>query len=256
MKRSVLVIILFCLLSTFIHAQTEDQLWKMKRYEAVVGVGPSFFFGDIGGFSKAKNFLGIRDMSFLQTRFDINLNLKYRITEDINARLSLTYGFLHATDSRGSNEGRGYEASISIFEPAIIGEYYFIKNLTERSYWFTKGRGNGIGGLFRSLDFYLFTGIGGLSYTIRPNDNLNAKQAIEGIKPGGFTAVIPVGIGSTLVYSPDFNFGIEIGGRYSFSDNLDGYTSQYSSSNDVYYLLNFTITYKLKTGPNGFPSFR
>ena len=68
--------------------------------------------------------------------------------------------------------------------------------------------------------------------------------------------MIPVGIGTTLVYSPNYNFGVEFGGRYSFSDNLDGYTSQYSSSNDVYYFLNFTITYKLKTGPNGLPSFR
>ncbi|MBE3095445.1 MAG: hypothetical protein IMZ52_10475 [Actinobacteria bacterium] len=31
------------------------------------------------------------------------------------------------------------------------------------------------------------------------------------------------------------DFGVELGGRYSFSDNLDGYTSQYSSSNGVYY---------------------
>lgn len=45
-------------------------------------------------------------------------------------------------------------------------------------------------------------------------------------------------------------------GRYTFSDGLDGYTSQYSSSNDVYYFLNFVISCKLKTGENGWPSFR
>jgi len=256
MKRSILIILLFCLLFTFSETQSQAQLWKMKRYEAVAGLGPTLFFGDIGGFSKAKNILGIRDMSFLQTRFNLNFNFKYRITQDINARLSFTYGFLHATDARGSNEARGFEASISIFEPALIGEYYFIKNKAESSYLFTKGRVNGFGGLFRSLDFYAFTGIGGLSYSVRPNDKLNDKLVSDGIEPGGFTAVIPVGIGSTLVFSPDFNFGVEIGGRYSFSDKLDSYTSQYSSSNDVYYFFNFTITYKMKTGPNGLPSFR
>ena len=78
-----------------------------------------------------------------------------------------------------------------------------------------------------------------------------------GIKPGGFTAVIPVGIGSTLIYSPNFNFGVELAGRYSFSDYLDGYSiHNIPRSNDVYYFLNFTITYKLKTGANGWPSFR
>jgi len=248
MKRSILIILLFWLLVPF----SEAQLWKMKRYEAVAGFGPTLFFGDIGGFSKAKNILGIRDVSFLQTRFDLNFNLKYRIAYNFNARLSLSYGFLHATDERGSNEARGFEASISIFEPALIGEYYFIKNQAENSYLFTKGRSNGVGGLFSSLDFYFFTGIGGLNYSIKGNEQL----ADFGIETGGFTTVIPVGLGTTLVYSPEFNFGVEFGGRYAFSDYLDGYSSQYSSSNDVYYFFNFTITYKLKTGPNGFPSFR
>jgi hypothetical protein len=255
MKRSFLIILLFCILYSFSETQAQAQLWRMKRYEAVAGLGPTFFFGDIGGFSRTKNILGFRDMSFLQTRFDLNINAKYRITQTINVRLSLTYGLLHATDTRGSNEARGYEASISIFEPALIGEYYFIKNKAESSYLFTKGR-NSRGGFFGTLDFYAFTGIGGLSYSVRPNDKLKAKQLLEGIEPGGFTAVIPVGVGSTLVFSPDFNFGVEIGGRYSFSDNIDGYTSQHSSSNDVYYFFNFTITYKLKTGANGLPSFR
>ncbi len=71
------------------------------------------------------------------------------------------------------------------------------------------------------------------------------------VHPADLHAVIPVGLGSTLVYSPNFNFGVELAGRYSFSDNLDGYTSQYSSANDVYYFFNFTITYKLKTGAKG-----
>jgi hypothetical protein len=248
MKRSILII----LLCSIIVPLSEAQLWKMKRYEAVAGFGPTLFFGDIGGYSKTKNILGLKDMSFLQTRFDLNFNVKYRITQEINARLSLAYGFLHATDQRGSNESRGFEASISIFEPTVIGEYYFIKNRAESSYLFNKGRGGALAGFLGSLDFYAFTGFGGLSYSIKGND----KLVSQGINPGGFTAVIPVGLGATMVYSPDFNFGVELGGRYSFSDNLDGYTSQYSSSNDVYYFFNFTITYKLKTGSNGLPSFR
>jgi hypothetical protein len=248
MKRTILVLLILGLLVPFSRAQ----LWKMKRWEAVGGLGTTHYFGDIGGFSKTKNILGFKDLSFSQTRFDLNFNLKYRISQNVNVRVSLTYGFFHATDKRGSNEARGFEAFTSFFEPALLGEYYFIKNKAESSYLFTKGRGAGFSGLFKSLDFYVFTGIGGLSYSVRGNNELTNY----GINGGGFTAVLPVGIGTTLVYSPDFNFGIEIGGRYSFSDNLDGYTSKYSSSNDVYYLLNFTITYKLKTGPKGLPSFR
>ncbi len=249
MKRSVLTILLFC----FIVSLTEAQIWKLKKYEAVIGLGPSFFFGDIGGYSQTKNILGLRDITLLQTRFNLNVNLKYRLTQDINLRFSLTSGFLHATDVRGSNENRGFEASILIVEPALIGEYYFIKNKAENSYLFTKGRDVGIIGFIKSLDFYGFTGIGGLGYSIKGNQ----KLVNYGIKPGGFAAVIPVGIGSTLIYSPNFNFGVELSARYSFSDNIDGYSNpQYSRSNDVYYFLNFTITYKLKTGAKGWPSFR
>jgi hypothetical protein len=249
MKQSFLTILLLC----FIVSSTEAQMiWKQRRYEAVVGIGPSFFFGDIGGYSQGKNILGIKDITLKQIRFDFNANFGYRVTQDINIRLSLTSGFLHATDVRGSNENRGFEASTIIIEPALLGEYYFIKNKTENSYLFSKGENPTLNGIFKSLDFYVIVGIGGVGYSIKGNSKLENF----GINSGGFAAVIPVGVGSTMIYSPNFNFGVELTGRYSFSDNLDGYTSQYSRSNDVYYFLNFTITYKLKTGANGWPSFR
>ena len=251
MNRSVLILLISGVTLTFFSTTSEAQIWKMKRYEAVAGIGPSFFFGDIGGYSKGENILGIKDLSFKQTRFNINMNLKYRLTQDLNARLSLTYGLLHATDERGSNEGRQMEASISIFEPALIGEYYFIKNRAENSYLFNKGRGNFITTM-KSLDFYFFSGIGLVNYSVRRNEAL----AIKGMNPSGFAGVVPLGLGTTLVYSPDINFGLEVGGRYTFTDSLDNYTSQYSSSNDVYYFLNFTVTYKLKSRSNGMPSFR
>jgi hypothetical protein len=252
MKRSQLLVLLFCLIYFFSEGRSEGQIWKQRRYEAVAGIGPTFLFCDIGGFSKSETVLGLKDLTISQTRFNLNLSFKYRITAEINARLSLSYGLLHASDARGSNEDRGYESSVSVFEPALIGEYYIIKNKTEGSYLFNKGRGGGLGGFMDHLDFYVFTGIGGLNYNIKPNEALEA----HGIDPGGFTAVIPVGIGTTLVYSPDLSFGVELGGRYSFTDNLEGYTSQFSSSNDVYYFLNFTIIYKMKTGRNGLPTFK
>ena len=248
MKRSILTLILFC----FIVSISSSQIWTLKRWEATAGIGPSFFFGNIGGYSQTKNILGLRDITLKQTRFDFNANLKYRITQTLNVRFSLTSGILRATDVRGSNENRGFQATTLILEPALIGEFYFIKNKAENSYLFTKGEGPGFGGLLKSLDFYVFSGIGGCGYSV----NANAALEKHGFKPGGFTAVIPAGLGSTIVYSPNFNFGVELSGRYSFSDSLDGYASQYSRSNDVYYFLNFTITYKLKTGPNGLPSFR
>jgi len=252
MKRSILFILIFTVLFSLSEVQSSAQLWKMRRYELVAGIGPSFFFGDVGGFSQSENWLGLKDITFKQTRLDLNFNFKYRISQRFNARASFTYALFHATDIRGSNENREFEASMSSFEPALIGEYYFLKNKSETSYLFTRGKGIRSRSLLRSLDFYAFTGIGGLIYNIKPNENLEKT----GLDTKGIAAIIPVGLGTTLIYSPDINFGLELGGRYAFSDYIDGYTSQYSSSNDVYYFFNFTFTYKLKTGPKGFPSFR
>ncbi len=202
------------------------------------------FFGNVGGYSRSVNLLGLKDMAFRQTGYDLNLNFKYRITRTINARASLSYGVLRATDSRGSNEGRAFAARTSIFEPALMGEYYFVKNSAENSYLFNKGRGAGFIGFFKSLDFYAFTGIGGVVYSVTPNE----KLLKHGLNPSGFTPVIPVGLGTTITAYPNVNFGLELGGRYTFSDNLDGYPSQYSSANDVYYFFDFTVTYRLRTG--------
>jgi hypothetical protein len=250
MKRPLLILILLCIISQY----GEAQLWKMRRWEASGGIGPTFFFGDVGGYSNGENILGIKDMTFLQTRFNVDLNIKYRISQTVNARFSFSTGLLKATDERGSNQDRGYEASTTYFEPALIGEYYFIKNKMENSYAFiNKGR-SFLKTFFTSLDFYVFSGIGGMSYSVDGNDSLVNNP--NGFDSGGFTAVIPVGLGTTMIFNPSINFGIEVGGRYTFSDGLDGYTSQYSSHNDVYYFLNFVVTYKMKTAKNGLPSFR
>jgi hypothetical protein len=246
MKRSLLVVIVFC----FAVQLTDAQLWKLRRWEAEFGIGPSFSFPDVGGYTSGENFLGFKDLSYRQTRFDINGSLRYRLSRTFNTRLSFTYTMLHSTDDRGSNEGRDLESTTNIFEPAFMAEYYFIKNKYESSYLFLKGKG--FTALLSSLDFYVFAGIGGAAYSVNGNDALEERDLTN----SGFTAVIPGGIGATLIYTPNINFGIELGGRYAFSDYIDGYTSQYSKHNDVYYTLNFTVTYKLKTSPKGLPSFR
>jgi Domain of unknown function (DUF6089) len=249
MKRTFLIILLLGIIVPL----SEAQLWKLKRVELTGGLGTSTFFGDVGGFSHGENSWGLKDITFLQTRDNVNFGVKYRISQVFTARLSLSYGLLHATDARGSNKGRGYEASTSIFEPMLMGEYYFIKNRAETSYLFNKGRGRGMIRLIKSLDAYAFTGIGGLSYSVTPNELL-AKNPLY--VHSGFTGVVPVGVGANLSAYPNLKFGIELGFRYSFTDNLDGYPSQYSSANDVYYFFNLAVTYRLKIKKSILRSFR
>jgi hypothetical protein len=247
MKKTLLVFIGV----VFLSAIAEGQLWKLRRYEVVASLGTTQFYGDIGGFSKGDNYLGIKDFSFRQTRFNFTTAVKYRILDDVSVRLNLVYGGFHSTDVKGSNENRGFESKTSFFEPSILGEYYFIKNKGENSFLHMKDSRTGFSSLVPALDVYIFTGFGGLSYNVKPNDKL-APSVTE---PKGFNPVIPLGAGINMFYSSYFNFGVELSGRLTFSDNIDGYTSTYSKSNDLYHFLNFTFTYKIKTGYNGLPSF-
>jgi hypothetical protein len=248
MKKLLIVIITLGFLSDGINAQ----LWKSRRYEISGGIGTTQFFGDIGGYSNTKNVLGIRDFTFLQTRFNINANLRYRITEDISLRVNLVYGLFHATDSRGSNVRRGFECSTTFFEPSLIAEYYFIKNKEENSFVFLNKNETLLRSFFASLDFYAFAGFGGLAYKVKPNDILSPSVT----STGGITAVVPLGLGVTMIYSGKINFGFEVGGRFTYSDNLDGFTSLSSQYNDVYHLVNFTVTYKIAAGKTGVTRFR
>jgi len=246
MKKLLFILIIFILAADLAQAQ----LWKKRPWEVEFGLGPSFFFPDVGGYTIGKNLLGFRDLSFRQMRFDATGSVRYRLSRTVNLRFSLTYAMLHSTDSRGSNEGRHLEATTELVEPAILGEYYFVKNKYESSWLFQQGRN--LWSLFSALDFYAFGGAGLVDYSVQGNQALRDK----GLRSSGDALAIPFGIGATLIYNPNINFGLELGGRYTFTDYLDGYTSQYSKANDVYYFLNFTFTYKLKSSSKGLPSFR
>jgi hypothetical protein len=231
------------------------QLWKMKRYEVTGGLGTSQFYGDVGGYTIGENALGLKDITFMQTRFNVNGAFRYFFTDNLAARLTLSYLMLHATDERGSNEYRGYEAVTSVFEPSVIGEFYFVRNRERNSFLFQNYRGrsrNRLKDFFRSIDVYALTGFGGAGFIVNPNDALEAR----GLPTSGFTGVIPLGLGVKLAFDPNILFGIEFTGRYSFSDYLDGYTSQWSDRNDVYHTFSLTFNYRIKTARNGLPSFR
>lgn len=251
MKRLTLVFMLVLLVVPF----AEAQLWKSKRYEATAGLGTSQFYGDIGGFTIGENVLGIKDITLRQTRFNVSGTFRYFILDEVAARLSLSYIMLHATDVRGSNEARGLEALTSVFEPALIGEYYIVRNRERNSYRFQTFRGTprkSIKDFFNSVDVYALTGIGGALYGVSRNPMLESRN----LPRSGFTAVIPLGIGAKVAFDPNILLGIELCGRYAFTDYLDGYTSIYSARNDVYHTFSFTFNYRIKTARSGLPRFR
>ena len=261
-------LILVCLVVLFTAPFVSAQLWKMKRYEGSAGLGTSQFYGDIGGFSLGENAIGFKDITFRQTRFNVNGSFRYFIVDNVAARVSLSYVMLHATDARGSNELRNYEAVTSLFEPMLAGEYYFVRNRERNSFLYQTHRGfarNRLKDFFRSIDLYAMTGIGGASFSVSGNDNLEERWSISPEqKSKGFTAVIPAGLGAKLTIDPNILIGVEFTGRYSFSDFLDGYDPdvpplsgrELSRRKDVYHTFSVTFNYRIMTARNGLPSFR
>ena len=247
MKR----VFLFLFLVLLIYPAANGQLWKLRRYELTGSFGTSQFMGDIGGFTPGENALGFKDLTINNTRFALGLGMRYRIYEDFSVKMDINFGLIHASDAKGSNEGRDMEATTSVFEPGVRAEYYILKNSAESSYRFTKGN-QIFASMIDKIDLYAYAGVAPIIYSVNPNENLLA--VIE--KDKGVALGIPVGLGVNFLFSPNALIGVDIGYRFTTTDYLDGYTSQYSAHNDVYYFMTFVFTHKLKTSEKGLPSFR
>ncbi|MBN2214386.1 MAG: hypothetical protein JW723_09085 [Bacteroidales bacterium] len=240
----------FLIILCWITGQTSfSQRWKLKRYEAIVGIGALNLFTDLG-VSNAESLLGFR-IDF--TRPDIYVAARYKFSQDFSGKIGLAYGYGHSHDiSNERIEGtEGFRSNTHIIEPCITAEYYIKKE--ERRYrsaaiYNRRGMLNN----YSTWGIYFYGGLGGLYYdavydfTPRPGDKT---------KENGFTLIIPAGIGLKYIYSDKIVFGYELGPRYVFSDYLDGFKPPSSRSNDVYWLTTITLAYKIKTSRRNLPLF-
>jgi hypothetical protein len=263
MKRA-LIIIQLLLIAAVCHAQifspkrsrssspVSNTMWKYRRWEIIAGAGTSHLYGDIGGFSIGSNALGFKDFSFKNIRFNAAGSMRYMLNEDFSLRLNLNVTGLHASDSKGSNEGRGLESSTLIVEPDFLAEYYLVKAKYDGVLLFSRGRQNFLPNLLNTLNIYGFAGVGVATFTVNHNTSVNASGTYSN---GGIAPTIPFGFCLNMSWNSRTSFGVEFAVKYAFSDYIDGYSSQYSKSNDLYHTITFTWSYKLKTGLHGGPSF-
>ena len=247
MKRTALLILVLSLLYP---ASTHAQVWKMKRYEAIVGIGTSNYFGDIGGYSNGENALGLKDISISSTRPSIYLGARYKVHEVLAVKLNLIFGFFSGSDAGGINDARNFEFSAFIFEPSVQVEYSFLKEKEAQSYLMMKG--SGMKSFRSSISSYVFLGIGGGFFSTKAKENL-VNFDFDYNKT---TLVVPMGLGVKYGLNSNWSIGFELGGRLTTTDYLDGYTSSYSQSNDMYYFAVINLVYKMRTSRSGWPVFR
>lgn len=244
------ILFLSTALLILLNSVTDAQTWKMRRYEGIMGIGTANYFGDIGGYSKGDNALGLKDISITSTRPSIYLGARYKVYEVLAVKLNFIYGFFSGSDENSSNIERNLKFSGSIFEPSVQVEYAFIKEKESQSYLMMKG--SGIRDFRSSISAYAFLGLGGGFFRTTAKENLEDYE----FDYSKVALVVPMGLGLKYGLTTKWSVGFDLGVRLTTTDYLDGYTSSYSKSNDLYYFGVINFVYKMKTTRAGWPTFR
>lgn len=250
MKRYLWIFIVLIIIA--LPKESHGQIWKLKRYEAGVGLGSSHAWTDIGLTPD-----GVMGFQFLGIRPNLSFQGRYYISSMISTAVDLNFIWLGGVDDP-SQRARLYYYNSLVFEPALRAEIIL----------FGTNRGSGTTALFNRRgminnysDFHLFA-FGGVGGAISKANVREQETNLEVVNNPGyynntnFGLVFPVGLGIKFSLDADWSFSAEIGARISLTDYLDGYSSQYSEHNDFYYLTNFKAIYKLRTGRNGLPVFK
>jgi hypothetical protein len=221
-----------------------SQPWKSARLEVFGGFSGLQYFGDIGGTADATNLLGLKDINLGKLRPGVLVGARYHITKPFQVKASFQTGFLTQADDGSRNEGRELSFSTYISEITAVAEYYIIPESDENYYYSIMQVRGGLRHFKQPYSLYVFAGLGGIYYSVTPDELLLASPRFNGDKH--ITMVIPAGVGFKYAILPKICLGLELGGRYTFTDYLDGYTSPYSKHNDVYYSFALLFNYKIQ----------
>lgn len=229
---------------------SEAQRWKLRRYEALVGVGFCNYFGDIGGAATEENWFGIKDLSIKHTRPSFYVGARYKIRPNVSVKLNLMYGYI-AGDDAGSSHDRGFSFSSRLFEPSIQAEYSLISEEQRKRSGALYNR-RGMMNNYSQISLYLYAGIGGVFHNTKVNEAMEAfpRYDPQHSKSG---ILFPAGLGLKYVINQSWSIGAEFGARFALTDYLDGYTSPFSKRNDLYYFGHIHGIYRIKTSKDGYP---
>mgnify|MGYP006282172349 CR=1 FL=1 len=224
-----------------------SQRWKMERLEVTAGFGASNYFGDIGGTVDENNWLGLKDIDLFSTRPNVNFGARYRINQEMNIRGNLVFAYLEGDDRDSRNETRNYAFSSSVYEFTVVYEYSLIPENNPVNYTLNSLM-DGLRSNNANLNTYVFGGLGLNFFDVKAMKDLSDTDRFN---PGNSTSlVVPIGVGIKYPVATGIHLSLEVGGRWSTTDYLDGYTSQYSSHNDIYYFSMLNVVIKINT-PRG-----
>jgi OOP family OmpA-OmpF porin len=248
-----IILLIIVLIVSSLTQISMGQIWKLRRYEVGAGIGDSQIFGDIGGTFAEDNWFGLRDIQIGETRPAIHLYARYKIDHFFSTKINLIFGNGYGSDeTSGLLRQRSYKATFGELSANL--EYYFIKEL--RSYRSYGGyRRIGMLNNYNMVAAYVFAGTG-FAYSYSSHDYIEVWETRDDYRPGGnFIPIASIGLGLKYIIDDHWILAGELGYRYTISDYMDGYTQTLNSEfNDVYYVLDISIVYRLKTTRRNIPA--
>ncbi|MGE0077055.1 MAG: DUF6089 family protein [Bacteroidales bacterium] len=238
MKRTIAIsLLLFITLTSF------SQTWKRNRIEIFVGLPLTHYFGDIGGTSANKSIMGLNDISYRSVRAGFSFGATYRLNQSLYIQGATTIGFLGSTDAGSRNESRNYGFSTFGTEVTATAMFYIIPESDQNYFYSVMQLRGGLRKMNKPYSLYIFAGAGGLFYKVSPRLDLADSERFDNSQ--SFTPVIPFGLG--IKYQPFSRtlLGLELGARYLLSDKVDGFAPTQSQYNDIYYMVNFKLYYRI-----------
>jgi OOP family OmpA-OmpF porin len=209
------------LLIVFFSWVSEAQRLDATRMDVLLGSGTTTVFGDIGDW---------------QIGPSVCTGARFKFHKYWSVKANLIFGKGFGRDEGTRNYERDYEFSTFMIEPSVQVEYYIL---------FLQGQRYNRKGLLLSIpaiSSYGFIGFGGNFFNPTPGGELEKNYSEDFSK---FCLVIPLGIGAKYNINNDWSVGIEFGRRFTTTDYLDGYTSESSTSNDVYLFGILSFSYKI-----------
>ena len=219
-----------------------SQKWKLSRSEYIYGIGISNYFGDIGGASKA-DASGIADLDLAYSRPVLAVGYHYKMLERIAVKGNLTYANIHGSDVNSLNEARNNTFTANMFELNGHVEYHITKEMQMVSYNKMSMRGK-VNKFNVGVNIYIFAGIGGAYFKPKAVDNLVNDSRFNDSK--NLALVFPVGLGLKYPLTSTTYIGLELGGRFTTTDYIDGFSSESSTSKDLYYFTVINVSTKIK----------
>ena len=235
LKYTVLIIVLLLPLTSF------SQRWKLRRTEVIVGLGGTDYNGDI---EKRSGFPGFKTIDLSYIRPNIGIGGRYRLTERQSIKGNLTFAYLEGSDEGTANANRNYAFITSLYEFNVQYEYSVIPENNPVNYSLGK-LWDGLRSNNANLNTYFFGGLGASYYDPLPKAELEGSDGFD--ESQKFSLVLPLGAGIKYPITRNIFLGFELGRRFTTTDLLDGYTSEYSNWPDSYYFSQLNVVLKIDT---------